>query len=180
MKFFFDLSALLALSLGVPALADDCLLPEAQPGQICEGGSVFAGKIEDRAYMTTPTNGPIGKWGSFETHTGVTDPFNGAENTERLKNISPAASYCASLEFAGYSDWFLPSEMELSMLLSHARQIGSFTDDWYWSSTAPPLHPNLRPVIVRGTSVSLGRMTNLAKDWDCATRCVRIIAAEGI
>ena len=61
------------------------------------------------------------------------------------KHTSSAASLCLDLESGGYSDWYLPSIQELSMLwnnyytvarvltqISGAKQL---TNDYYWSSS---------------------------------------------
>lgn len=153
--------------------ADPCLESTAQPGTQCDGGSIFAGTYNGKNYMTTPNDGPTNMWGSFKEHTGVVDPNTGFENTQKLASISPPARYCYDLQFAGYSDWFLPAENELMMILKNARYIGNFGSDWYWSSTESPVHPQMYPVTVRGSDTSLGRPTNLMKDWEGITRCVR-------
>ena len=164
----------LTLCVSVVALAKDpCSENNAKAGTVCDGGSIFVGVIKNQRYMTTPLTGPISQWGSLETHTGVVDPDTGLKNTEKLASLSPPADYCFNLESGGYSDWFLPAENELMMLLGHASEIGGFSSDWYWSSTECPVDPNLYPVTVRGSSATLGRITNLLKSWDGATRCVR-------
>lgn len=154
--------------------ADPCFENDVQPGSKCDGGSVFAGTYNGQNYMTTPSDGLITAWGAFDTHTGVIDPDSGLENTKKLASLSPPANYCYNLQFGGYSDWFLPSENELLMILDNAQAIGAFGSDWYWSSTESAPHPNMYPVTVRGSRASLGRPTNLLKEWECVTRCVRL------
>ena len=48
-----------------------------------------------------------------------------------------AAQACDALEVNGFDDWFLPSRDELHYMYGnlHMRNIGSFSLDWYWSST---------------------------------------------
>jgi hypothetical protein len=58
--------------------------------------------------------------------------FSEDERTPRL-----AASGCRSLNFGGYTDWFLPSKDELMFMYSNlaSRGLGGFRGDAYWSST---------------------------------------------
>lgn len=46
-----------------------------------------------------------------------------------------AAMICSNLTEGGYSDWYLPSNDELTKLDQNKTAIGGFTNDWYWSST---------------------------------------------
>lgn len=46
-----------------------------------------------------------------------------------------AAMICFNLIEGGYSDWYLPSNDELTKLDQNKTAIGGFTNDWYWSST---------------------------------------------
>jgi len=48
-----------------------------------------------------------------------------------------AARLCYDLEMNGYSDWFLPSIDELLLMYTnlHSKGLGSFDDNFYWSST---------------------------------------------
>jgi TonB-dependent SusC/RagA subfamily outer membrane receptor len=48
-----------------------------------------------------------------------------------------AARLCYDLELNGYSDWFLPSIDELLLMCTnlHSKGLGSFEDQFYWSST---------------------------------------------
>lgn len=51
-----------------------------------------------------------------------------------------AASVCDQLELNGFSDWFLPSKAELSLLRTHKTAVGGFANPFYWSSTEHSSH----------------------------------------
>jgi hypothetical protein len=74
--------------------------------------------------------------GSFGTAIGT-----GAGNTAMIvaycSQSGIAARICSALVLNGYSDWFLPSKDELNLMYQNLNQagLGSFANDWYWSST---------------------------------------------
>ena len=85
------------------------------------------------------------KWaestGSIKTDKGI---GFGQQNTTAIVDFlgtsetGRAAQLCANLVINAYSDWFLPSEDELSLMYSNlgANGIGGFdTDAYYWSSS---------------------------------------------
>ncbi len=65
----------------------------------------------------------------------------GQQNTSAIINYQGAGMYAASicnqLEVNGGSDWFLPSKDELNLLYFQkaAGRIGTFANNFYWSST---------------------------------------------
>jgi hypothetical protein len=77
------------------------------------------------------------------TTIGTTDYIigSGLSNTEDIINIQGATStdYAAGLARAhnggGYTDWYLPSLVELSILYENRVAVGGFTNDQYWSSS---------------------------------------------
>lgn len=48
---------------------------------------------------------------------------------------SSALTYCANLEFGGFTDWYLPNVDELSNVLYSNRVALGLSSDQYWSST---------------------------------------------
>jgi hypothetical protein len=83
------------------------------------------------------------EWGSF-TYVAGTEIVvgSGKRNTElivaALEVNGKAAQLCANLNVNGYKDWFLPSMGELDLIYENLKLmgLGSFKDDWYWSSSA--------------------------------------------
>jgi len=60
-----------------------------------------------------------------------------AERLQQLRENGRAAQLCASLNYNGFNDWFLPSLHELDLIYRNLKQkdIGGFGNSWYWSST---------------------------------------------
>jgi len=83
------------------------------------------------------------EWGSY-TFVGGTELGigSGRRNTELilavLEEEGTAAQLCANLNVNEHKDWFLPSMSELDLMYKNlkSKELGSFQDDWYWSSSA--------------------------------------------
>ncbi len=83
------------------------------------------------------------KWGFFENPAGANGKTigTGKLNTEKIRKLSPkpdnAASLCSELQQNGFSDWFLPSVDELTLMYKNLKLkgLGNFTEDEYWSSS---------------------------------------------
>ena len=85
-------------------------------------------------------------WGAYDkdvtgTETGV---GFGKRNTQiiveflkRIGESGKAAQLCASLNFDGFNDWFLPSKDELDLMYKNLKQkgLGGFSNNWYLSSS---------------------------------------------
>jgi hypothetical protein len=77
-------------------------------------------------------------WGGY----GKDEPqaacqWDGLANTKALiesGNTHPAASFCAGLSIAGFTDWYLPALRESKALFAGGCE--AFSDEgWYWTST---------------------------------------------
>jgi len=85
------------------------------------------------------------KWGcgSIKMEGTSTRIGTGKENTRIIvkacKDANIPARICDDLVLNGYSDWFLPSKDELSLLYQHRKLIGGFAGSPYWSSS--PFNP---------------------------------------
>ncbi len=85
------------------------------------------------------------KWGcgGLKIEGTSTRVGTGKENTRIIvkacKDINIPARICDELVLNGYSDWFLPSKDELSLMYQHRKLIGGFAESPYWSSS--PFNP---------------------------------------
>ncbi len=62
--------------------------------------------------------------------------YAGSYNSGKAGNLNYAKSYCANLDYAGYSDWKLPTSDELQSVHRRESQVfGNFRDKDFWSST---------------------------------------------
>lgn len=92
------------------------------------GGGYFAGKISTSAngvathyLIVAPKatgqsdDGGI-QWKTTNTASGVYSRINGNTNSSAINNAShPAAQFCEGLSIGGFTDWYLPSELELQV-----------------------------------------------------------------
>jgi len=81
-------------------------------------------------------------WGYRGISITETDEYigSGQKNTDIIADmgdVNSAAYKCKQLNIAGFSDWFLPSKDELDQMYSvlHKQNLGSFSSDWYWTSS---------------------------------------------
>jgi hypothetical protein len=81
------------------------------------------------------------QWGCYGTLIGGTSTAigTGAANTSAIVSgcaeAGIAAKLCNDLDLNGYSDWYLPSRVELSYLYLNRVAIGGFAIAHYWSSS---------------------------------------------
>jgi hypothetical protein len=101
--------------------------------------------------LAPPYTERITPWGCNTTYIGVNNAQNfligsGAGNTYAIVGIcndqNGAAQYCSDYLINGYSDWFLPSIVELDSAIQKLRKI-SVVDikesQFFWSSTEGPV-----------------------------------------
>lgn len=134
------------------ACANEGGLPCGGIGGECADGTIFAGWSPDgRVPMfTTPADAPGGPyiWGPTGavasvrcTSSGTQNAcWTGSANSATLAGLGAsyqAATYCEGLSAHGYIDWYLPSVLEVGILIDNANMIGNFALDGgdYWSSS---------------------------------------------
>lgn len=116
-------------------------------GQDTLGGIVFyiyIGSDGNQHGLIVNKNESTAQWQSTSTTTNATRSWDGVYNTG-LMTSSPAANYVNGLTDGGFTDWYLPSIDELSILwhnrfhVNNALNAGGFTllsnTSLYWSST---------------------------------------------
>lgn len=116
-------------------------------GQDTLGGIVFyiyIGSDGNQHGLIVNKNESTAQWQSSGTTTNATRSWDGAHNTG-LMTSSPASTYVNGLTDGGFTDWYLPSIDELSILwqnrfhANNALNAGGFTllsnTAFYWSST---------------------------------------------
>jgi hypothetical protein len=135
----------------VSALAlQEIVIPPNQIGSTGPGGGlIFFDKgsfSEDWRYLeaapvSTEVQLPWGRDTVSVTGTNINRGY-GKANTDLIldangTDLEYAARYCAGLESGGYTDWFLPSRLELYTLYEnlHSQGLGNFSNTLYWCSS---------------------------------------------
>ena len=124
---------------------------EPEIGYTFQGGIVFYLDGNGGGLIAAPTDQSSEyPWGCYGTTMSGADGSaigTGAQNTIDIEagctTPGTAADICANLTLGGYSDWFLPSKSELSLMYLYIGQgnslglgnIGGFNVYGYWSST---------------------------------------------
>lgn len=160
-------------------------------GQACPEGGIYAGTYSPNGttynYMTTPggcnnSNTPVcggGNdtttvmiWGSMGITTGAVSTTDGKTNTATIvaaDSTAAAAKFCHNMNYAGYSDWFLPARDEFdSVLYSNTTAIGGFPGTGeYWTSTEFNSSASIYEAIFTGNQPSSTKVSVIL------VRCVR-------
>lgn len=114
-------------------------------GQMGPGGLIIwldgsGGGLVAAPESTEWTNVQWGCGGTLVNASAQNEGQGFANSTAILNNCSEAgiaAALCNELVHEGYDDWFLPSRNELGRMYINLKDknLGGFTDEFYWSST---------------------------------------------
>jgi len=107
------------------------------------GGIIFYDKGNStggwRYLEAAPSDLGKAQWQSNSTTvSGTKDNIgSGKQNTQLIGDSGRAALLSQQYSLGGYKDWYLPSKAELDLMYINLKMkdIGDFSDDWYWSST---------------------------------------------
>src|SRR5690554_3732778 len=137
---------------------------------------IYIGSDGNQHGLIVNKNESTAQWQSSGTTTNATRSWDGVYNTG-LMTSSPAANYVNGLTDGGFTDWYLPSIDELSILwhnrfhANNALNAGGFTllsnTVLYWSSTEDSATDALCFLFNRGYSSSYG------KSYTYSVRAVR-------
>jgi hypothetical protein len=107
-------------------------------------------------------------WSNTNTNTGATASAlgTGQANTTTIVANQAAGNYaarlCNDLVVGTYTDWFLPSAVELSKLYSNKVTIGNFNTQYYWSSSELDISSALRVDFLSGSTITNGKFNTHA------------------
>ena len=120
-------------------------------GDSYQGGFIFYLDGLGGGLIAAPTNqSTSAPWGCYGTTISGADGIvigTGNQNTIDIEagcsTFGTAADICANLVLSGYTDWFLPSKDELSLMYQNIGpgnalglgNVGGFALNYYWSST---------------------------------------------
>jgi len=107
------------------------------------GGIVFYDKGNNfdgwRYLEVAPANLGNAQWQSAPKDVKETKDTigSGKQNTQLIGDDSRAALLCQQYSLGGFRDWFLPSKAELDLMYINLKMkdLGNFSDGWYWSSS---------------------------------------------
>lgn len=146
-------------------------------GQNYAGGIIFyLDGSGEHGLVCASTDQGGAAWGCEGSSIPTSTAFGtGATNTAAIVascgEANIAAKICDNLELNGYSDWFLPATDELYFMYInlHAKGLGSFSNNWYWSSS----ESNASQGYVRDFSYNGNQYTdNKSRSWE-SIRAVR-------
>jgi hypothetical protein len=111
------------------------ILQPGDPGYNANAQHGLIAATNDQSLSISWSNGSYTTIGTTTTALGA-----GNGNTIAIINSlgntgSYAAKLCADLDFGGYTDWYLPSQLELNKLYENQLAVGGFWSGNYWSSS---------------------------------------------
>jgi len=115
---------------------------EIEYGDFFSGGIVFYKNASGSGMVVTPEDITMTEWGCFGTNVSALSPSFGMGQTNTSIMVSNscngAAIVCDTLNYNGYSDWYLPSVNELDSIYLNLNHLGYYnfaqSADPYWSS----------------------------------------------
>jgi len=153
---------------------------------------LYVGTYKGKQYFTTPggctdsgtptcaggTDTVLKKWANNSGTTAynidaiATDDYEvGVSQSATLAGSytdTEAAKFCENMNYAGYTDWYLPSKEELAFLHRNSASIGGFVySSFYWSST------EYNSTVAWSFGFSYGFASNNSKTNNYYVRCVR-------
>jgi hypothetical protein len=134
------ISALMIMCVGNAATSQTYTI-----GQKYGGGVIFyvdstgkhgliAAPDDQKSEAAWGCDGTIVFGGEWKTYVGA-GKKNTATIIDECHADDIAASICSNCAAGGYSDWFLPSKMELNLLYKQQKIVGNFVSKMYWSSS---------------------------------------------
>ena len=150
-SYTFTVTATNAIGTSLASSASNSVTRAIAIGDTYQGGIVFYVDGSGGGLIAAPSDQSFGAaWGCAGTLiTGAdgTAIGTGSQNTSDIVNgcstSGIAAKICADYTDGTYTDWFLPSKDELSLMYDNIGKgnalglgnIGNFSDNYYWSST---------------------------------------------
>jgi hypothetical protein len=126
-------------------LFDSGVILDSLYGKTYGGGLIFyLDTIYGKGMVSALSNQSNGmSWGCYGNVLGASADTigGGANNTSQIvagcPTLNIAARICDTLQFNGFSDWFLPSKDELFLMRKNLQQkgYGGFSNMTYWTST---------------------------------------------
>ncbi len=141
---------------------------------ICVSGEEY-GKVNAENYTTVTRNG------ENMISDSATNLFWEGYSMD-VDSWQGALSYCANLQYAGYSDWRLPNRNELASLVDYSKAgtgaevISSFpgmTPDMFWTSTPGNIGSNNWIIDMKSGVVSQMTTDEMEEEQTFLVRCVR-------
>ena len=131
------------------------------PAQVCKENKIYTER--DVQLMWQDQSYSESEYGAYKRQKSI----------GKAGTYGHAAAYCSRLNYAGYTDWRLPTSDELSHVHSHKGQVFTyFSDNDFWSST--PTVDGQYYVVFPADGIRYGRSPRQSN----FVRCVRCTAND--